>query len=243
MLPPRIRVRSMLGNRNGHNATEAARPRDGLDHEIDHAAATGQPVDLEMAFPDPSAAPAERLAAIGHADNAVGYVKEYKLKLLHRLLMRNLPIDLISAQLDMHPRNVLKLRVELNRRLKAEAQNVDTYTFFGKTLGFYDEVRATALRIATDTKIASGSRVAALGTAVAADSAKLRFLEMAGFFDHNRFAPPPKENIDSVERGRKALGLIFNASLRTLNGDDDVSYTIDEADLDAGAEDDDVNLL
>lgn len=215
-------------------AVEQARTRDSLDEAIDQSAATGQPIDLEHAFPDapegalpdPATDPRGRLAALGRGsgNHSGTYLKEYRLKMVHRLLMRNLPIDMIAQQLQVSEFTVHELRRELNKRLKAEAKVIDGYAFFGRSLAFYDEVRGMALRLATDTKVPAGQRLGALTVALASENNKHNFLDRAGFFDHNRFQPPAPETVDSVERGRSQLGMLLTVSARTLDGDEDTAY-------------------
>ena len=179
---------------------------DAIDKMIDKAVENGVPVDLVEAFPEP-AEPAARLRAIGggmgqinpedvpriaeggRAQTPNTYQAEYRLKTLHRMLMRNLSIDLIAQSLGISPRHVQNLRQELQKRLRDEASRMDAYGHFGKTMAFYDEVRGLALRMASDAKVANGIRVGALNAALSAEGDKHRFLQAAGFYDFARFKP------------------------------------------------------
>lgn len=169
---------------------------DAIDSALNDAMERGGSVNMEDAFPDPARDPNGRMKAIG--DMAEGryrgqhdswYQKEYRLKFLHRMLMRNLPTDLICQTLKIGAGTVAQMRRELTDRLRTEARKVDPYAHYGSTLAFYNEVRGLALRMAIDGKVANGVKVAALNAALQAEADKHRFLQVAGFYDHARFVP------------------------------------------------------
>ena len=94
--------------------------------------------------------PANRLRQVG--ERATGYEREYRLGLLHRLLMRKLPLDSIAQELQVSVHTVMRDRKELHRRLRTQASQLDANGLIGETLGFYSEIQGMALRMASSSK-------------------------------------------------------------------------------------------
>lgn len=126
------------------------------------------------------------------------YAKEYRLNLLHRLLMRRIPLDQIAAQLQVSISTVEKDRVELKKRLREAAKQLDIDEMIGAQNAVYDEVAGMALRIASAgaqrdengnpvQAVPTAMRLAAMRTALAANADRTRFLNTAGVFDVLRF--------------------------------------------------------
>lgn len=158
------------------------------------------------AMPAPEDTPAQRLAGVKDQSNA--YLMEFRLKLLHRLLMRNLPLDTIAAQLQVSTLTVIKMRDELNRRLVYEAQTINRYEISGKTLGFYDEVQGMALRMADNAEAKPYVRLQALQTALSAMADRQRFLTASGFWAAAPFTPMDAVEDDSTRAAAKMHQLI-----------------------------------
>lgn len=141
--------------------------------------------------------PRSRLNAVQMAGSA-SYAKEYRLQLLHRLLMRNIPLDQIASQLQVSISTVEKDRAELKRRLRDAATQMNIDEMIGHQQALYDEVSGMALRIASQgnrtdengnpvSAVPTPMRLAAMRTALAANADRTRFLNTAGVFDVLRF--------------------------------------------------------
>lgn len=162
--------------------------------------------------------PKERLQHV--ANVAPGYLEEYKLQLLHRLLMRGLHLDVISGMLGVPVATLYEWRKRLFKRLREEAKRVDIYLLAGKTLTFYSEIQSISLRMASDTAQTSRTRLESLRTAMAAESLKNQFLTNAGFFEHAQFKPADPESVDRTpEQAQRTLGEL-NAMLGIDDADD-----------------------
>lgn len=129
--------------------------------------------------------PRSRLNEVAMAGSSA-YAKEFRLKMLHRMLMRNVPLDQIAQQLQVSISTVEKDRAELKRRLREEAKHINIEELVGNQGAFYDEIQALSLRIASsDTPTAM--KLAAMRTSLAANADRTRFLNTAGVFDALRF--------------------------------------------------------
>lgn len=118
------------------------------------------------------------------------YAKEYRLQLLHRLLMRNIPLDQIARQLQVSISTVEKDRAELKKRLREAARELNIEEMVGNQMAVYDEINGMALRVASGSGEGGAPtpmRLAAMRTALAANADKTRFLASAGVFDVLRF--------------------------------------------------------
>lgn len=118
------------------------------------------------------------------------YAKEYRLGLIHRLLMRNVPLDQIARQLQVSISTVEKDRAELKALLRANAKALDINELVGQQSAVYDEIRALSMRIASaggDQAVPTPMKLAAMRTALASEADRVRFLNTAGVFDVLRF--------------------------------------------------------
>lgn len=134
--------------------------------------------------------PRQRLNQVALAGSA-SYAKEYRLSLLHRLLMRNVPLDQIAQQLQVSISTVEKDRAELKRRLREAAKELNIDEMVGGQSAVYDEIAGMALRLASggsgENSVPTAMRLAAMRTALAANADRTRFLTNAGVFDVLRF--------------------------------------------------------
>jgi len=141
--------------------------------------------------------PRTRMNAVQAAGSAA-YAKEFRLTLLNRLLMRNIPLDEIARQLQVSISTVEKDRAELKRRLREAATQLNIEEMIGGQQAIYDEISGMAMRIAssgarTDENgnaiqaVPTPMKLAAMRTALAANADRTRFLNTAGVFDVLRF--------------------------------------------------------
>lgn len=134
--------------------------------------------------------PRMRMNQVAMAGSA-NYAKEYRLQLLHRLLMRNIPLDQIARQLQVSISTVEKDRAELKKRWREAAKELTIEEIIGNQVGIYDEISGMALRVASGggegNTTPTAMRLAAMRTSLAANADKTRFMNTAGVFDVLRF--------------------------------------------------------
>lgn len=129
--------------------------------------------------------PQSRLAQVRARSS--NYEREYRLQLLHRLLMRKLPLDEVAANLGVSVSTVLRDRRELQARLRSVAKELDIEEMIGDSKGFYEEVQAMAMRAASSGTVPMPMRLAAMRTALASHNDMHRFMQAAGVYDVLRF--------------------------------------------------------
>ena len=153
-----------------------------VNRRVQARAALPPPVTIDEARDNPRA----RLNEVALAGSA-GYAKEYRLTLLHRLLMRGTPLDQIARQLQVSISTVEKDRAELKRRLREAAKELHIDEMVGNQSAVYDEVQAMALRLASQSETPVPMKLASMRTALAANADRTRFLNTAGVFDVLKF--------------------------------------------------------
>lgn len=129
--------------------------------------------------------PQNRLAQVGRRSSE--YEREYRMQLLHRLLMRNLPLDEIASNLGVSVATVLRDRTELTERLRKVSKSLDVDSLIGNSKGFYEEVQAMAMRAASSNSVPMPMRLAAMRTALASHNDMHRFFQASGVYDVIRF--------------------------------------------------------
>ena len=129
--------------------------------------------------------PSARLQQVGRRSSV--YEREYRLNLLHRMLMRRVPLDEIATSLGISVSQVMRDRKELADRLRQESRELDIDLIVGGSRGVYEEVLAMAMRIASKNDTPSAIRLAAMRTGLAAENDKHRFLQAAGVYDVLRY--------------------------------------------------------
>jgi hypothetical protein len=133
--------------------------------------------------------PQQRLRQVGR--RASEYEREYRLSLLHRMLMRKMPLDEIAHQLEISVSQVMRDRAELRERLRAAARELNIDEMIGHNQGFYEEVVAMSMRAASNAQQPMPMRLSALRTALAGQNDLHRFLQAAGVYDVLRFRRLP----------------------------------------------------
>lgn len=129
------------------------------------------------------------------------YEREYRLQLLHRLLLRNLPLDEIANSLGVSVSTVLRDRKELKERLRAAAKELDIDEMIGNSKGFYEEVQAMAMRAASAQQTPLPMKLAAMRTALASHNDMHRFYQAAGVYDVLRFRRGASEGqVSDIQR-------------------------------------------
>jgi hypothetical protein len=152
------------------------------------------------------------------------YEREYRLGLLHRLLMRRIPIDEIATQLGVSVSQVYRDREELQKKLREDADNLDIKELIGDSKGFYEESAAMAMRAASNTNVPMPIRLAAIRTGLAAKNDMHRFFQTAGVYDALRY----RAGSNSGEQ--TDIRRLMETTERLLSGEDDFSNSIDSGD-------------
>jgi hypothetical protein len=185
-------------------------------------------------------------AAMTSFDSADSYQKEHELRLLHKFLMRGTRVEVIARALNKTLDEVRRMRRTLWRRLRAEAENLDMLTHAGRTMSYYDEVRAMALRTASDTQVSAVSRMRALEVSLRAEGDKHNFLYRAGFYSATKYTPK-QDATDDRSRDANLLARMAQAIVDPTMDDDTVRDLMEQLARDRGLEDldddMDVNLL
>lgn len=128
------------------------------------------------------------------------YEREFRLRLLHRMLMRGIPLDEIGRELDISVSTVIRDRKELWDRLRAAAKKLDINLLIGDTMAFYNEASAMAMRHASNTKNPINMRLASIRTAVAAKNDQTRMMAQAGVFEALKFIPDKSHGVGDIQK-------------------------------------------
>lgn len=134
--------------------------------------------------------PAQRMMDVASAGDAA-YAREYRLALLHKMLLRKMPLDQIAQALRVSISTVQKDRIKLKAMLREAAKELNIDEMIGNQNAMYDEVQAMSLRIASKTSGAGAvpvaMQLAGMRTALAANADRTRFFQTAGVFDVLRY--------------------------------------------------------
>lgn len=164
---------------------EALEPED-IDRQV-RARAEITPPPLRSLPPED---PRRRMQEVANSGSQK-YNKEYRLGLLHRALMRNVPLDQIAAQFGVSISTVEKDRVELKKRLREAAREMNIEEMVGGQTALYQEISGMAMRIAGKNAGEGATpipmQLAAMRTALAANADMNRFYNTAGVYDVLRF--------------------------------------------------------
>lgn len=139
-----------------------------------------------------------RLHQVRH--RASQYEREFRLRLLHRMLMRGIPLDEIAREMEISVSTVLRDRKELFDRLRVAAKKLDINLLIGDTMAFYGEATAMAMRHASNTKAPLNMRLASIRTAVAAKNDQTRMLAQAGVFEALKFTPDKTQGQGDIQK-------------------------------------------
>lgn len=210
---------------------DAMREQDDTDREINRSLETGEPIDLERAYPepapDPKATPADRLRKLKRAHPE--YYRLYRQKLVHRMILRGIPMDVVAGQLQVSLDAIRNDYKHLKKRLRHEASNMDANTIIGDTRAFYAEVRANAMRNAVNPQLTANEQARQFMVALKAQEDEHRFLVTCGFWRSVQWKPKggeEKNEADALKRLTHAL----------VQGDSD---TVDNAIAELAGEDED----
>lgn len=162
---------------------------------------------------------------------ATTYEREYRLKLLHRLMMRGVPLDQIAEQLGVSLSQIYRDRDELKSRLRSESRALDIDEIVGDSKGYYEEAAAMAMRAASKHDLPMPLRLAAVRTALAAKNDMHRFFQTAGVYDVLRF------KLAQDGKGISDVRRLMENTERLLSGDS-ADFSNAARDIDSGDQED-----
>lgn len=186
----RVRPRRSGGFSNSGLSDAEGTPRD-INAEVVEQAQSEHaeiPVAPEARIPPEASEdynPHNRLQQVARRSSE--YEREYRMQLLHRLLLRRIPLDEIAQQLHVSVSQIMRDRKELLERLREEARALDIDLIVGNAKGFYEEIAAMAARAASNSNTPIPMRLAAMRTSLAAENDKHRFFQAAGVYDVLRY--------------------------------------------------------
>lgn len=117
------------------------------------------------------------------------YDKETRLRFIHKLKMRDIPKAEICKRLGITSAKLENDTKELYSRLREGARKLDVNVIIGDTIATYNEVLSMALNHASNTKLPTPTRLAALRTVLSAKNDMARFMNLAGVFDTLVYKP------------------------------------------------------
>lgn len=111
------------------------------------------------------------------------YDKETRLRYIHKMRMRDIPKAEMCKRLGITMHKLERDIKELYSRLREGARKLDVNELIGDSIATYNEVLSMALNHASNTKLPTPTRLAALRTVLSAKNDMHRFLNLAGFYD------------------------------------------------------------
>lgn len=203
----------------------------------------GKAVPLDVAFPDApegtarlpantSVGDAGPFAAVGYAAlTEAAYVRERQLKMMNRMLVRDASMTDIARALGISLDACARLRTELFQRMKDEQSRVDGALHVAEAVGFFNEVRATGMRMSDaapqgQPAIPMVNRQRGLAIALAAQDKKGNFLRMVGLYDTPLVRPSREEAIAEDNELSRIMGM-FNALLDPQAYEDNTRSMLD----------------
>lgn len=188
------------------------------DDEVERAvdpAEVRRSVEARASVPYVPPSPGSPRALINEAlssGNTV-YARELRLTLMHKMLLRKVPLSKIAETLGVSISTAEKDRAELKKFLREEARKLNIDEIVGNQNAFYDEVSGMAMRVAGQTggeaAVPVAMQLAALRTALAANADRNRFYTSAGVYDALRYRKADDgSNVSDVQQlmeGTRAL--------------------------------------
>lgn len=139
---------------------------------------------------------------------------------VHRLVLRGVSRPAIAMHLGVSVGTVYADVSLIYKALREELNNIDLPAFVGITVSFYDDLRNTAMRIASDTKEGSNAiKLRALETALKVENSKQDYLKGLGLYGANT-DPFGREVSGSEDPARELLDTVSSLIDLPMNEDD-----------------------
>lgn len=193
--PPSARVTDLLRRARQRNAGQDAQEGQGQGEEAEG-------IDRDEINPSTRQEQIRR--------RAPQFEREWRLKMVHRLLMRKVPLDEIAEQFGVSLSTIQRDRRDIYRIMGEQASRLDINSLLGQTMAYYDEAGAMALRIATGQKTSASHRLAALRTAMQSRKEMGQWLSAAGVFDQLKFIPDQDAQSGDLRRLLDMTEAIFS---------------------------------
>ena len=160
--------------------------------------------------------PGNRAQEVKRSSRGTNYEREYRFTLLHRMIIRRVPLDEIAKELGLSVRQVQRDVKSLYEKLRENAAEFDTVEHVGDGVSYYREIQSMALRMASMAKLPAGTRLTAMRTAMAAKNDEVRFLSTVGVYDAIPFEA-------SNVKGATDIQKLLTMTEKLLNGEEDDS--------------------
>jgi len=142
------------------------------------------------------------------------YSQEYALRMLHRLLLRNVTAEKIAETFNVSVMTIYRWKNRLKEALSREAARIEANPLIGEGMAFFNEVRGLALQEAS--KGTSAEKMRALEIALKAERDKHAMLNMWGVPLSKPFTP----ETSGYKPGEDATD-IMNAITSVIEGNED----------------------
>lgn len=222
----RRRVRAPFGGMGAMDRSRAEGFTSGADEDeddlgpVDLNARVAQMTDTPPAVIKKSFSPKSVLGDV--RKRATEYEREARMRMLHKFLVRNTPLNVIADELNISVATVMRDRDELYKQLRKEALNLDLGTLIGDSVAFYREVQALAMRQASLSNLPANLRLASLRTALSARNDSAKFLHVAGVFDILQYTPEDQKDSSDLEK-------LAALAEKLMADDDEMSFMAEEA--------------
>ena len=197
---PRRRRRNAFGQDSIDNSTDGIGVPSGAEEDL---ADTIVDINRLVEYQEPGAS--------GLPETSLDiYDKETRLRYIHKMRMRDLPKAEMCKRLGISQFILEKDIKELYSRLREGARKLDVDELIGNSLATYNEVLSMALNHASNTKLPTPTRLAALRTVLSAKNDMARFLNVAGVFDTLVYKP-------NKTKGQTDIGDLIRATQAILD--------------------------
>lgn len=239
----RRRVRPSVGGMSSSSCSTSGALSSSADLEGEDVIDVNERMQAEVerfAPPVPSAADAPDAMGLDSIQEdrirANGYGKEQRMALVHQMMMRNVPVAKMAAVLKVSESTIVRDRKELEKRLRAAAQDLNIDQHIGDSLAFYAEAQGMALRSASHAKTPIHVRLGALRTAVSTRNDMHKFLQAVGVYDVLKYT--------AAAGGQNDIHKLMDLTTQLLEGEENEALDVlaaassdaeDDAELALGA--------
>lgn len=130
---------------------------------------------------------------------------------VHRLVLRGVSRPVIARHLNVSMETVYKDCSLVYKAIRDELQSVDLPAFVGITVAFYDDIRNSALRIATDDKEKSNTvKLRALEVALKIEDSKQNYLGKLGLYGNSNAFKSSDSEVDVAADLLDAISELVN---------------------------------
>lgn len=216
----RRRVRATVGGMSSSSCSTSGAISSSEDIEGEEVIDVNERMQAEVERftpPVPSAAAPDAMGFDGDAlqedrVRANGYGKEQRMVLVHQMMMRNVPVVKMADALKVSESTIVRDRKELEKRLRAAAQDLNIDQHIGDSLAFFAETQGMALRAASSAKVPIHVRLGALRTAVSTRNDLHKFLQAVGIYDVLKYT--------AASDGQSDINRLMDLTTQLLEGEE-----------------------